>query len=706
MSDSVSEVEVKKAKKLHQIPLSTLNSAFSATTNVVMSGANVGLKLGTTTANFALHTTTNAVKSGANVGRKGLKTTGKMVFKTGATAGKLVGLRRKQNTKNSHRAWDSRVSAAYIKVNLTIECKNLPNKDSFSKSDAFCCIWEAPPGFREQHKHVGKLPSKLEGKELGRSEIIKQNNNPTFQTPFPVDYRFEAEQNFVVRVYSEDLRYSTDLKEHDFLGGCIFSLGELLGSPGCAIARRLEHVKSFLVITGTEVKESREVLEFRFSGQNLGLLERKNKRKVAKEMLEKMQKANVAKHLMDQLEKFDPYFRLERLNKDDQSWITIWKSEVIKDSMNPTWQQARLPLQYLCNDDLKAPLKISIWIWNRFSNDELIGFVETTVDELVKKAQRGIPIFDVLLERKKILGGIKLRKAGVLKVLKGKVLQIPSMLEFIAGGCQLDLMVGVDCSSANRDWREEKSLHFHSDSWLNDYQAAIYRLGAIFDSYSSRNDYALWGYGASINGVRQPYFSLSKDKLRSADDMVRAYDDFFSPENEGLVLEDHANLKHIIQAAMFRAQNAKNEGRQRYSVLVILTTGAITDLQDSIDAICTAAEDAPLSIAVIGIGDNDFSGIHLLEGDEKGNKLRHSNNVPVAREIVTFASMEEFRGNARLCCAEAMLEIPEHFVQYYMNSGSMPYEKLPAPDFAKRMQKSRSKARKSKKSSTSNKKHQ
>lgn len=390
---------------------------------------------------------------------------------------------------------------------------------------------------------------------------------------------------------------------------------------------------------------------------------------------------------MDSLEKFDPYFKIEKLNPNDKSWTTIWKSEVIKDNTSPTWSQARLPLQLLCNEDPSNPskydhdpqeknaIKISIWVWNKFTSDELVGFVETSVDNLVKQSTRGIPVFDVLLERKRLLGGVKLKKAGSLKVLKGKVLNVPSVLQYIAGGCTLNLMIAIDCTLLNGDWRDDQSLHFHSEAFLNDYQAAIHRLGVIFDAYECRHKYQMWGYGASIEGVDQPFFSITDD-VENADDLIKAYDKNFAPDNSTLELGNVAELKHVVQAGMFRAQRLNSGSKQCYSTLVILSTGAITDLQESIDAVCAAAEDAPLSIVVIGIGDGDFSGVQRLVADETG-KLSHSNGVPIARDIVQFVAMDDYNGNARTCVAEALREIPEQFVQHFTNSGE---EALPRQD--------------------------
>jgi hypothetical protein len=60
----------------------------------------------------------------------------------------------------------------------------------------------------------------------------------------------------VIRVYDEDLRYSTDLVL-DFIGGDV--PGELMGSTGCRIARPLRQGKAFVVLKGQEIAETQSI---------------------------------------------------------------------------------------------------------------------------------------------------------------------------------------------------------------------------------------------------------------------------------------------------------------------------------------------------------------------------------------------------------------------------------------------------------------
>ena len=149
-------------------------------------------------------------------------------------------------------AWATRVTAPVIKVDIIITCKNLPKKDCLSQADAFCVLWQVPMGYTPNLTSKG-MPTKLPGRqetEKGRTEVARACVDPTFKHKFRLEFSFHEEQSYIVRVYDEDLRYATDLKEHDYLGGCTFTLGQLMGAKGCAIARRLEHEKSYMVVTG------------------------------------------------------------------------------------------------------------------------------------------------------------------------------------------------------------------------------------------------------------------------------------------------------------------------------------------------------------------------------------------------------------------------------------------------------------------------
>ena len=104
---------------------------------------------------------------------------------------------------------------------------------------------------------------------------------------------------------------------------------------------------------------------------------------------------------------------------------------------------------------------------------------------------------------------------------------------------------------------------------------------------------------------------------------------------------------------------------------MILTDGIITDMDDTVDNIVKASK-LPLSIIIIGIGDSDFTGMEILDGDEiqledsKGNKRE--------RDIVQFVEFNKFKNKNGVkfeteLAEEVLKEIPRQIEEYYLFCG-------------------------------------
>ena len=358
---------------------------------------------------------------------------------------------------------------------------------------------------------------------------------------------------------------------------------------------------------------------------------------------------------------------------------TLWKSEAIKRNVSPTWGEARLPLQLLCNGDQSNPLKITIWDWDKeFRQYDYIGFVESTISELVSMAKEGIPVFLVMKEKKRLFGfrGTKLKTVGLLKVLKASVITIPSMLQYVGGGCSLDLIVGIDCSIANGAGGSEKNLHYSTSEWLNDYQAGIQKLGAIVENFARGKNSSMWGFGGRINGRPKDTYIMD-EQLCSSKELLFSYDKNIA-NNPYFQLGATARLKPLIEAATFQTIRSCKR-RQCYTILTVFTAGDIVDLQETIPIICTAAEDAPISLVIIGVGNRDFSALEKLCSPK--SRIKDSRGIPVARDIVSFVSFKEYGGNASEVIAQALKKIPEQVVTYFVTNGIKPKPTVPPPDF-------------------------
>ena len=97
------------------------------------------------------------------------------------------------------------LSTPSSRVELRFRCENLTKKDLTSKSDPMLVVFYDNPcavGFNE----------------VFRTEVIKNNHNPEFQSTYETDFYFEAVQNFRFELYDSDADSRETLTEHDYLG--------------------------------------------------------------------------------------------------------------------------------------------------------------------------------------------------------------------------------------------------------------------------------------------------------------------------------------------------------------------------------------------------------------------------------------------------------------------------------------------------------
>ncbi len=68
--------------------------------------------------------------------------------------------------------------------------------------------------------------------EVGRTEVIADNEDPVFVKVFSLDYYFEENQQLEFGVWDSDDHRSTDVSKSDFLGKATMSLGDIVSARG------------------------------------------------------------------------------------------------------------------------------------------------------------------------------------------------------------------------------------------------------------------------------------------------------------------------------------------------------------------------------------------------------------------------------------------------------------------------------------------
>jgi hypothetical protein len=95
-------------------------------------------------------------------------------------------------------------------------------------------------------------------------------------------------------------------------------------------------------------------------------------------------------------------------------------------------------------------------------------------------------------------------------VLSAAIENNPTMLDYIQGGCELNLIVAVDYTGSNGDPRNPNSLHYTGGgSVMNSYQHAIWEIGNILQEYDHDKNFPMFGFGGVFNGVTSHCFPVN-----------------------------------------------------------------------------------------------------------------------------------------------------------------------------------------------------
>ncbi|KAG6611232.1 copine-like protein [Phytophthora cinnamomi] len=537
-------------------------------------------------------------------------------------------------------------------VELRFRCKGLKKSDLLSQSDPFIVLY-----MQEAQKRGWR--------EIGRTETIQNTPDPTFAKSFQVDFFFEEVQRLRVEVFDRDSS-SERLSDHDFLGCVEITMGQLMSSQGqSAILKLLQNDKNrrhvhnlsgHVVIDAEEVSTCADMINVRFTATKLD-----NKD--------------------GWFGASDPFLNIYRLRDENAdplattSWILVWRSEVIMNNCDPKWRRATLSVQTLCNGNLSRLLKIECMDWEKNGKHQFIGSCTVKAAEFVTGEIRSMDLINRERQAKK---GKKYKNSGVLVLEQIELFKRHTFAEYLRGGCEVSLIVGIDYTASNGSPSDPSSLHYTGASYqgqLNDYQAAISATGAILEPYDSDKRFPVYGFGGLVNGAVNHCFPLTFDptqpEVEGINGIMSAYSNSFQfVQLHGPTL--FAPLVHQA-AAIARTFSAPSEqgggGNLKYFVLLIITDGAIMDMQQTIDELVQAST-LPLSIVIVAVGNADFTAMNALDSDDK--LLVDSRRIQAARDIVQFVPFNQFRRNPARLAKETLAEIPTQLLQYYNMKGIQP----------------------------------
>ncbi|KAJ3280419.1 hypothetical protein HK104_000671 [Borealophlyctis nickersoniae] len=560
-------------------------------------------------------------------------------------------------------------------IELRISCKHLPRLDLLSKSDPQVIVYRhvsststapaaAPPRsptVRSSHTlspsgtlKAGKTLRKSatitaynEWVEIGRTEVLINNPDPDFAKQFVVDYYFEEVQRLRFVVLDVD-GPSQRPEDHDFVGAIETTLADIVNAKGRTLRRALRN----------PARSNTNLGQIKIVGEELSTLKHVVKCQFSATKLDKK----------DLFGKSDPFFVISR-TMEDGSTTVVHRSPHIMNTLDPVWQPATIPVATLCNGDYHRQMVFEIYDWDKSGSNDLIGTFRASLNELTDAAaqSRSFAVINPKKAEKK-KGYIN---SGLFWVKMCVVEEIPSFLDYIAGGTKISLAVAIDFTASNGDPNLPTSLHFRATE-QNQYQEAVGAVGTILESYDSDKMFAAFGFGAkfpdgsvshcfNLNGEPNPNVFGTAGILESYGRALAAVQ-LYGPTNFSPLINTLANR--------IRTETDRSSPGSTYYILLIVTDGEITDMDSTIRAI-VAASPLPLSIVIVGVGDADFSNMRYLDGDDV--KLQ-ADGVVCERDIVQFVAFREVKGDrsGQRLAKEVLAEIPDQFVNYMRKYGIRP----------------------------------
>ncbi|CAA6667830.1 unnamed protein product [Spirodela intermedia] len=465
--------------------------------------------------------------------------------------------------------------------------------------------------------------------KMGRTEVVLNSLNPVWIQKLSITYRFEIVQPLVFQVYDIDTQFhnipvkTLKLDEQQFLGEATCNLSEIVSRSSRSLTLNLDHRDGSRVDT----KNSGEITinaEEAFA---------------AKTILEIVFRCSELEN-RDLFSKSDPFLLISR-TAESGARIPICKTEVRRNNLDPTWKPIILNLQQAGSKE--NPLTIECFNFNSNGKHDLIGKIVKSLSDLenLHRSQLGENLFLPTAVDHEYHNRVLKSQLFVERFSESTK---RTFLDYIAGGCELNFMVAVDFTASNGNPRLPDSLHYIDPTGRpNAYHRAIMEVGDVLQFYDSDKRFSAWGFGARpIDGPVSHCFNLSGSTSHSE---VRANP--FGP---------------VINAASTIASQSLAHNQQKYFILLIITDGVVTDLQETRDAIVKGS-DLPLSILIVGVGGADFKEMEILDAD-KGERLQSTTGRAASRDIVQFVPMGDVESGELSIAQSLLAELPSQFLSY------------------------------------------
>jgi len=399
---------------------------------------------------------------------------------------------------------------------------------------------------------------------LGSTEVINNTINPDWAETFVLDYELGKPLEINIGVFHEGKK-----KKHVRLGDGTFDVGSILGCTGNTKAKKLKG--GGILYARVEKYKGAGTIRLKMCGKKL-------------------------KNTDGLFNKSDPFYEIKRKDYTSKGmqWNTVFRSQVVKDNLNPNWPEEKIDLGKLCNGDKKMSLTFDVLDFESSGKHVLMGSFITTVGELETKPSSGYSLMKkgrktgtVMVETAFVEGKPKKNSNLDPNMMANQMAAfsmndspsdgytgaylppnsnksgfnsspgVPSnFLDYIQGGCKLNLCVGIDFTGSNGNPLQPGTLHYLSpDGRKNDYESAISGIGNVLMNFNGEQQVPVWGFGAKYGGsVRHCFQCGSSAKANGIEGVLQSYRQTFG---SGLIMSGPTVFSEVIFNAASYAKKSQ-----------------------------------------------------------------------------------------------------------------------------------------------------
>lgn len=387
---------------------------------------------------------------------------------------------------------------------------------------------------------------------------------------------------------------------------------------------------------------------------------------------------------LEYFSKSDPYVRMFRpsdihitaISKDDipsGGWVLLHETEFYRHDLNPKFKPFAISKWNICKSNLDALIKFEIWDHSKIGLHRKIATAFTSVNRILNETDKFLNTFN---EKDKYGGTICFYLFEEKKFFMFD--------QYINAGVQLRLVFAVDCSGSTKEMHK-----IEAGGKADLFETAIREVSSVLISKEKTNRFGFLGFGAKIKGCKHPTFAFNHEKSQNnlSVSSVEEATDLYRSVYPKIEPVEPTNLSAVIERLHIMMKHQDKRNYKIYTLLVILTDGDVSDQQATVDKIVECSV-YPLSVVLIGVGQNNFEFLEYLESavrtnnateDDKKKKkdkekknskkrlmrLRSSQGKDAFRRIVRFVYYQNYIGKHKELEEAILRDVPRQMTEFY-----------------------------------------